>query len=199
MSRCRTEAPRAGRRCAVIGLAVAAGLWLSGRAGAQSPTALQLQAPVETFAGQVLGLTLPVETTGPALEGLGIRETATEIHVALPADILFDFDKAIIRPSAAQALHQAAELIRNRATGPVHIEGHTDAKGLAAYNQRLSERRAAAVRLWLVQKEGLRGVTFLTAGFGATRPVAPNTAPDGADDPAGRQRNRRVELVLQKR
>jgi outer membrane protein OmpA-like peptidoglycan-associated protein len=199
VSRCRIEAPRAGRRCAVIGLLVSAGLWLSGQAGAKSVTVLQLQAPVEAFAGQVLSLTLPVETTGSAVEGFGIQETATEIHVALPADILFDFDKADIRPSAAQALHQAADLIRSRATGPVHVDGHSDAKGLAAYNQRLSERRAASVRLWLIQKEGLRSVTFLTAGFGASRPVAPNTAPDGADDPAGRQRNRRVELVLQKR
>src|SRR3954468_4952002 len=175
VSRCRVEAPRPVRRSAAIALSAAIGLWPARQAAAQSVTVLELQAPVETFAGQMFGLTLPVQATGPAVESLGIQETATEIHVALPADILFDFDKAAIRASAAAALHQAAELTRSRATGPVRIEGHTDAKGLAAYNQRLSERRAAAVRLWLIQKEGLRSVTFLAAGFGSSRPVAPNT------------------------
>jgi outer membrane protein OmpA-like peptidoglycan-associated protein len=55
------------------------------------------------------------------------------------------------------------------------------------------------VRLWLAQKEHLTSVRFVTAGYGASRPVAPNSNPDGSDDPAGRQRNRRVELVLLKR
>jgi outer membrane protein OmpA-like peptidoglycan-associated protein len=167
-------------------------------AHAQSGKVLELQAPVEEFSGPILGLTFPVETAAPAVQGLDVRETASAIHVELPADILFDFDKAEIRPSAAQALHKAAELIRTRAVAVVRVEGHTDAKGGAAYNQRLSERRANAVRLWLVQRENLSSVKFVTAGFGARRPVAPNRTPNGSDDPAGRQRNRRVELVLLK-
>ena len=166
---------------------------------AQSDHVLELRAPIQEIAGQVLELIIPVEPAGATGQNLGIRETASEIRIELAADILFDFDKAEIRPSAAQALRQAADLIRTRAIGPVRVEGHTDSKGSPAYNQRLSERRADAVRLWLVQKEQLRSVGFVTAGFGATRPVAPNTASDGSDDPVGRQRNRRVELVLQKR
>lgn len=166
---------------------------------AQSDRVMELQAPVQEITGQVLELILPVEPAGATGENLGIRETASEIRVELAADIFFDFDKAEIRPSAAQALHQAADLIRTRATGSVRVEGHTDSKGSQAYNQRLSERRADAVRLWLVQKEQLRSVAFVIAGFGATRPVVPNTASDGSDDPVGRQRNRWVELVLQKR
>jgi len=166
---------------------------------ALSGTVLGLQVPIESFSPQVLGLTIPVVTTGPVTQSVAIGETATEIHVELPADILFDFDKADVRPTAAQAMRQAAELIRSRATGAVRVNGHTDAKGDAALNQRLSERRANAVRQWLIQRENLGSVKFVTTGFGARQPIAPNTAPDGSDDPAGRQRNRRVELVLQKR
>jgi outer membrane protein OmpA-like peptidoglycan-associated protein len=78
----------------------------------------------------------------------------------------------------------------------VTIEGHTDDKGPVDYNQRLSERRAAAVQRWLAGNGGLKGVAMKTRGWGATKPVAPNTRPDGSDDPAGRQRNRRVEIVI---
>lgn len=75
---------------------------------------------------------------------------------------------------------------------------HTDGKGSDAYNQKLSERRADSVRQWLGQKEGLAQVKMTTQGFGAARPVAPNTNKDGSDNPEGRQKNRRVEIVLAK-
>jgi OOP family OmpA-OmpF porin len=55
------------------------------------------------------------------------------------------------------------------------------------------------VRLWLAREEHLTPVKFMTAGYGASRPIAPDSNPDGSDDPAGRQLNRRVELVLLKR
>jgi len=90
----------------------------------------------------------------------------------------------------------AAALLRERAKGVVRIEGHTDSKGNPPYNQKLSERRADSVRLWLVEREGLSNMKFATQGFGATRPKVPNTKPDGSDDPDGRQTNRRVEIVF---
>jgi len=125
-------------------------------------------------------------------------ETATTIEVTLPADILFDFDKAEIRPDAQKPLHEVAELVRQRAHGPVAIQGYTDALGGDAYNQKLSERRAAAVKAWMVKREGLASVQFTTTGFGARNPVAPNRKPDGSDDPEGRQLNRRVTLIIRK-
>jgi outer membrane protein OmpA-like peptidoglycan-associated protein len=129
--------------------------------------------------------------------GLEVKETATETRIALSADVLFDFDKADILPKAQATLHQVAIFIRTNSGGrPVNVEGHTDSKGGEQYNQRLSERRADAVRGWLVQREGLKEVKFLSRGFGATRPVVPNAKPDGSDDPDGRQKNRRVEIVL---
>ena len=69
------------------------------------------------------------------------------------------------------------------------LEGHTDAKGTAEYNQRLSEQRAEAVKTWLAEHERLGKTRFVTQGSGAEKPVAPNTRPDGSDDPEGRQKN----------
>lgn len=125
-------------------------------------------------------------------------ETATTIEVTLPADVLFDFDKANIRPDAQKPLHEIAELVRQKAHGPVVIQGYTDALGGDSYNQKLSERRAAAVKVWLTTREGLRMVRFTTIGFGSRHPVAPNRKPDGSDDPDGRRLNRRVTLIIRK-
>jgi outer membrane protein OmpA-like peptidoglycan-associated protein len=148
-----------------------------------------------TFATQ--DLKFVVEDVAGKETTLQVKETPTETRIALSADVLFDFDKADILPKAQGALHQVATVIREKRTGrPVRIEGYTDSKGSDPYNQRLSGRRADAVKGWLLQKEGLNDVKFLTQGFGATRPVAPNTKPDGSDDPEGRQKNRRVEIVL---
>jgi outer membrane protein OmpA-like peptidoglycan-associated protein len=161
----------------------------------------------ENVAGEVIDLELPaplglvfqVENLGGQVQSLQVRETATEARIELPADILFDFDKFDIRPSAEAALKQAADILRQRAKGTVRIEGHTDAKGTPAYNQTLSQRRAESVRNWLIQREGLTSVKFATQGFAAAKPVAPNAKPDGSDDPEGRQKNRRVEIVFAKR
>jgi outer membrane protein OmpA-like peptidoglycan-associated protein len=155
-----------------------------------------------TFAAQDLkfatqDLKFSVEDMGGKEIGLEVKETATETRIALSADVLFDFDKADILPKAQAALHQVAVFIKEKGgVRPVKIEGHTDGKGTDAYNQRLSERRADSVMRWLAQREGLKDVKFLSQGFGAKRPVAPNTKPDGSDDPEGRQKNRRVEIVL---
>jgi outer membrane protein OmpA-like peptidoglycan-associated protein len=144
-------------------------------------------------------LKLTVIDMGGKIQDLQVRETATEIRIELAADVLFDFDKATIKPEAATALHTVAEIIKDKGKGrSVRIDGHTDGKGGAAYNQTLSERRADSVKQWLAAKEGLGQVKMTTQGFGATKPVAPNTKPDGSDDPEGRQKNRRVEIVLTK-
>ena len=110
----------------------------------------------------------------------------------LPADVLFDFDKADVRSDAAEALAHLATLIRGYPDRRVRLEGHTDAKGDDAYNQRLSERRAAAVARWLTEREGIEAARLAPRGFGEKQPAASN------DDDAGRQKNRRVEVVIEK-
>jgi outer membrane protein OmpA-like peptidoglycan-associated protein len=147
---------------------------------------------------KVLDLVFKVESFGAKQEDLKVKETDLEVRLELAADVLFDFDKATLRPNAEETLAKAAAFIKERATGVVRIEGHTDSKGNDAYNQRLSERRADSVRQWFV-RHGLGGLKFSAGGFGETRPIAPNARADGADDPEGRQKNRRVEIVIAKR
>lgn len=125
--------------------------------------------------------------------------TDREIRITLSADVLFDFDKATIRPDAAEALSKVAAVFKEYAKAPVDIEGHTDGKGKADYNQKLSERRAQSVKDWLVKNGGIAPARMTIKGYGMTKPVAPNTTPDGKDDPVGRQKNRRVEFVIHKK
>jgi outer membrane protein OmpA-like peptidoglycan-associated protein len=129
---------------------------------------------------------------------LDARETPSTIEVTLAADVLFDFDKSDLRAEAASTLHNLADLIRAKAHGPVGIRGYTDALGKDAYNQRLSERRAASVKTWLVSREQLAAANLAASGFGARDPVAPNRKPDGSDNPEGRQLNRRVTVLIRK-
>jgi outer membrane protein OmpA-like peptidoglycan-associated protein len=142
-------------------------------------------------------LVFNVVDMGGRVEDLSVRESDTEVRIDLAADVLFEFDKADLLPKAEATLQKAADLIKQHATkSVVRIEGHTDAKGNDAYNQKLSERRADAVKRWF-ESQGLHE-RFSTAGFGAKKPVAPNTKPDGSDDAEGRAKNRRVEIVVKK-
>jgi outer membrane protein OmpA-like peptidoglycan-associated protein len=153
---------------------------------------------VSNLQTRILDLVLRVDDMGGKVQDLDVKETATEVRIDLAADVLFDYDKSDILPKAQQTLAQAAQVIREKAKGTVRIEGYTDAKGFDVYNQKLSYRRAASVKSWFVNKENLRKVSFETQGFGAKNPIASNTKPDGSDDPAGRQKNRRVEIILRK-
>ena len=165
----------------------------------QTGWAADQPAPVENLKMQVLDLIFKVEDIGGKILDLQVKETDMEIRIELAADVLFDFDKADIRRQAQDALKQVGVIIKDKARGAVRIEGHTDSKGSDAYNQKLSERRAQSVRDWLVKNEGLKNVRFATTGFGAQKPAVSNTKPDGSDDPEGRQKNRRVEIVIGKK
>jgi outer membrane protein OmpA-like peptidoglycan-associated protein len=130
------------------------------------------------------------------ISGLNIRVTDMGMIIDLPADALFEFDKAALTPAAEAQLRKAAELIRKAAPGTIQVIGHTDAKGDDAYNQRLSEARARTVADWFKAEVGVRQREFAVSGKGETAPIAPNQTAAGADDPAGRTKNRRVEVVL---
>jgi outer membrane protein OmpA-like peptidoglycan-associated protein len=136
----------------------------------------------------------PSQLVSPAME---VKESATEVKISLLGDILFDFDRATIRPVAEPTLAQVAALIRKYPNSTVLIEGHTDGKGSETYNLKLSEKRANSVKAWLTA-HGIAEGAMRTGGWGAARPVAPNRKPNGADDPEGRQKNRRVEITVKK-
>ena len=111
------------------------------------------------------------------------------------ADALFDTDKANLRPDAEVTLLAAAPGIKKLGAQPLRIEGHTDAKGGDACNMKLSEARATAVRDWMAKRDVVPAATPIK-GYGKSAPAAPNATADGRDDPAGRQQNRRVEMVF---
>ena len=145
---------------------------------------------------KVLDLVFTVKDLGGKVSDLQVKESDTEIRIEMSADVLFDFDRADIKKEAKPSLEKVADIVREHSRAAVSVEGHTDGKGSAAYNQALSERRAASVARWLKGRKGLNKVRFDVRGFGASKPVAPNAKPDGSDDPDGRQKNRRVEIVV---
>lgn len=130
---------------------------------------------------------------------LGATRTARGTLVSLPGDVLFDFDRATLLPSARATLDTLAELIAAQNPAGVAIEGHTDNVGEDAYNDALSRRRAEAVRDYLANVGDAANVDMAVRGFGERRPAAPNQSADGEDDPEARRRNRRVEVILMSR
>jgi len=109
----------------------------------------------------------------------------------------FDFDKSNLRPDAVAILSEASEILKRYPDLRVEVAGHTDSKGTDAYNQKLSERRATSVYNYLTQNGVDASRLVGPIGYGESRPIAPNTNPDGSDNPEGRAKNRRTELNVQ--
>ncbi len=119
---------------------------------------------------------------------LETRDTARGLIVNM-SDVLFDTGKFSLRPLAREKLAKVAGIVSGHPGMRLAVEGHTDSVGGDAYNQTLSEKRGSSVRDYLT-KEGMAEGAVTSMGFGETQPVATN------DTAAGRQKNRRVELVI---
>ncbi len=119
---------------------------------------------------------------------LQTRETARGLIVNM-SDVLFDTAKYTLKPGAREKLAKISGIILAHPGLTITVEGHTDSVGGDEYNMKLSEDRANAVRTYLVS-QGLDSGTVTAQGFGKTRPVADNSTA------AGRQQNRRVEMVV---
>ncbi len=130
----------------------------------------------------------------PPQQAVEVITTTCEERLRVGSDFLFDFDRADLRAEAAPALAELQQRITAAAKQAI-VEGHTDGVGTDSYNQKLSERRASAVRNALVGR-GLAPEKLATRGYGKTKPVAPNQNADGSDNPQGREKNRRVEVVI---
>lgn len=109
--------------------------------------------------------------------------------------IYFEFDGIGVNPRAEKQLHIIGDILRADPKRTLTINGFTDALGMDEYNKDLSERRANAVREFLM-KYGIPGPQIITQGFGKDKPKAPNVNPDGTDNPSGRAQNRRAEVFL---
>jgi outer membrane protein OmpA-like peptidoglycan-associated protein len=130
------------------------------------------------------------------IEAVRVTSNGCENRLSVFADALFDFDKASLRPDAEATLRAALPEIAKAQGKPAYVEGHTDGKGSDAYNMKLSEARGRTVRDWLGANGAIPAATPIKA-YGKRMPIAPNTTPDGQDDPEGRQKNRRVEIVFE--
>ena len=119
---------------------------------------------------------------------LDTRDTARGLIVNL-GDVLFDVNKSTLRPPAREKLAKLSGILLAHPGLTLEIEGHTDATGSDEYNQKLSEQRANSVRDFLVG-ENLSADAITAQGLGKTKPVASN------DTAEGRQKNRRVEIVV---
>jgi OOP family OmpA-OmpF porin len=107
--------------------------------------------------------------------------------VVIQADALFDFDKSVVRPDGRKSIDDAVAKLQGADLEMVIATGHTDSIGTEAYNQKLSERRAQAVKDYLVSK-GIPASKITTIGKGESQPVATNKTAEG------RQKNRRVDI-----
>jgi outer membrane protein OmpA-like peptidoglycan-associated protein len=148
----------------------------------------------------VLDLTLPVQDltleSARLDDSLSTAESNDRVAVTLAADVLFRFDSAALTRRARSRIAEAAARIREDDPVVVRVTGYTDSKGSDAYNLRLSDRRALSVAVALRVELGRDAPSLSTRGRGEADPVAPNTRRDGSDNPRGRARNRRVEVVF---
>ena len=134
----------------------------------------------------------------PECGGVAAVEPAQPIveTLSLGADAYFDFDRYEIKPAGRAKLDKlAADMRRVKSVSSIEIVGHTDSKGTVEYNLRLGQRRADSVASYLTAK-GVPASIISTRSMGESDPVAPNTLPDGRDNPAGRALNRRVVITV---
>jgi len=118
-----------------------------------------------------------------------VAREGDKLYVALPSGILFDVDKTEIKHAARESIAKAAEVLVKYPDTYITVEGHTDSTGTTEYNQKLSERRADAVRDRLM-RDGVPASRISIKGYGESDPVADNSTPEG------RQSNRRVQLEI---
>ncbi|NIR45535.1 MAG: OmpA family protein [Gemmatimonadetes bacterium] len=123
------------------------------------------------------------------LEGATVTRVGEGIRITFGSGILFDVDKADLRPVAQQELVDLAKILNKYPDTIVLVEGHTDSTGPEAYNMELSERRAQSVAHYLAT-QNVTPSRFSTVGYGEVQPIASN------ETAAGRQQNRRVELAI---
>ena len=127
---------------------------------------------------------------------LDARETERGVVVNLP-DVLFQYKKANLTVDAQDKVAYIANVLKKRGSNRrVAIEGHADSIGSDSFNQALSQKRAQSVAKELAYN-GVDDSHLTARGYGEKYPVAPNTNANGSDNPSGRAKNRRVEVVIE--
>lgn len=160
--------------------------------GGNAPQGAVLGGVVGGVVGNVIGAKMDKQAKEikETLPGAEVERVGEGIKVTLPESIVnFAFDSAELTTSGKANLDKLSEVLKNNPDTNINIYGHTDSKGTDAYNQGLSERRAASVKNYLISK-GVASSRMFTMGVGEKEPVATN------DTEAGRAQNRRVEFAI---
>jgi outer membrane protein OmpA-like peptidoglycan-associated protein len=129
----------------------------------------------------------PVPPPPPPAKGVIDRLT---VHVN------FDFNESTIKKADEAELKKAIDFVRKYPDAKIELDGYTDSKGTEQYNQELSEKRAEAVKQYLIREGGVDEARISVRGYGESNPRAPNRTEDGKDNPEGRAQNRRVEILI---
>jgi len=124
------------------------------------------------------------------IPGVSVNRTADdELNVSVKNEVLFDFNSSSLRSASRNSLREMADVFNRYPNTTISVQGYTDSIGTMAYNERLSERRAASVANYLGDL-GVRGNRMQTIGYGESHPRASNSTA------SGRQLNRRVEIHI---
>lgn len=123
------------------------------------------------------------------VEGANIQRNADLLAVTFKSDVLFDTNSAALKPGSYDEMNRVAQVLNQYPETTIVIAGHTDGAGSEAYNQQLSERRAAAVKNALTG-QGVNPARMSTIGYGESKPIADNNSE------YGRQMNRRVDITI---
>ena len=144
-----------------------------------------------TAAGAIVGAMMDKqERELRQIEGVNVTRTAPdELKVTVRNEVLFDFNSAGLRTASRESLREMADVFQKYPNTTISVQGHTDSIGSAAYNQRLSNRRADSVASYL-ENLGVRSARVETIGYGESQPRATNSTAEG------RQLNRRVEIKI---
>jgi OOP family OmpA-OmpF porin len=165
-------------------------VYINGKRAAQVPKALLGR-------GNKIYFTFTADTDTPAyISGIRIAAGGKDMYQAIESEgrfttrgILFDTGSDAIKPESAPALKEIGDMLSQHSDLKLEIDGHTDNAGTAAANQTLSEKRAAAVKAYLVANFSVDASRLTSKGFGSSKPVASNATPEG------KAQNRRVELI----
>jgi outer membrane protein OmpA-like peptidoglycan-associated protein len=132
------------------------------------------------------------------LEARGLDAMYTEQGVLVTfADDVFEFGSAQLTAAGRHSVRALTEVLLKEARGrSLLVEGHTDSIGAELYNRGFSERRAAGLAKALI-RDGVPEALVSAGGYGSEYPIAPNENPDGSDNPVGRRKNRRVEVLIE--
>ena len=160
--------------------------------GKNAPAGAVLGGIVGGVAGNVIGRNMDKQAKEikETLPGAEVERVGEGIKVTMKENMVnFGFDSSDLTSAAKANLDKLAQVLKNNMDTNINIYGHTDSKGTDAYNLSLSERRAAAVKNYLVS-QGVSAGRMFTMGVGEKEPVASN------DTDAGRAENRRVEFAI---